>query len=356
MTTISDLPTTAVRHRGRPAWRIVASVLAVAALLWGTLNVVNLLAHGEQRFTRTFAEPVTSVEVSTDRGSVRVIASDRDDISMSAYVSNGLGDTDHTERVRGNRLLIDASCTFPVAYWCTASYTLHVPRNVTLVLWSGSGDVSVSGRQRRRRPLLGHGACTRRGCAVESCTRARATGRSRSGSWSRRAGLGVVLARRRHRRRPAHRRRVPRRALDRSRVDQQRCADGSDRAPAGELSSDHGDVTARYPARLTRSGRRLRLSPVSTGGCPHPRDARLLHGIAAGISVPSNVPPHLSPDRSPQWPSPTKSSRPDRPASGCTRTPVVSARALVKTYGTGDAAVHALAGVDLDVAPAASPR
>jgi putative ABC transport system ATP-binding protein len=30
---------------------------------------------------------------------------------------------------------------------------------------------------------------------------------------------------------------------------------------------------------------------------------------------------------------------------------VVSARELVKTYGTGDAAVHALAGVDLDVAP-----
>ena len=31
---------------------------------------------------------------------------------------------------------------------------------------------------------------------------------------------------------------------------------------------------------------------------------------------------------------------------------VVSTRDLVKTYGTGDAAVHALAGVDLDVAPA----
>jgi len=31
---------------------------------------------------------------------------------------------------------------------------------------------------------------------------------------------------------------------------------------------------------------------------------------------------------------------------------VVSARDLVKTYGSGDAAVHALAGVDLDVAPA----
>jgi hypothetical protein len=134
------------RHRGRPAWRILASVLTVAALLWGTLNVVNLLSHGEQHFTRTFAgSDITRIDVSTDRGSIRVIATDRDDISMRAYVSDGLGGTDHAERVRGNRLLLDADCTFPVAYWCTASYTLRVPRDVKLVLWSGSGDVDVSG-------------------------------------------------------------------------------------------------------------------------------------------------------------------------------------------------------------------
>ncbi len=134
------------RHRGRPAWRILASLLAIAALLWGTLSVVNLLAHGERHFTRTFAAAgVTRIDVSTDRGSVRVIASDREDISLSAYVSDGLGGTDHTARVRGDRLLIDGECTFPVAYWCTASYTLRVPRDVKLVLWTGTGDVSVSG-------------------------------------------------------------------------------------------------------------------------------------------------------------------------------------------------------------------
>ena len=135
-----------VRHRGRPAWRILASLVAVAALLWGTLNVVNLLAHSEQHLRRTFAAAgITRIDVSTDRGSVRVIASDRDDIALSAYVSNGLGGTDHAERVRGHRLLVDGDCSFPVAYWCTASYTLRVPRGMKLVLWSGSGDVSVSG-------------------------------------------------------------------------------------------------------------------------------------------------------------------------------------------------------------------
>jgi hypothetical protein len=144
--TLPTVPAPVVRHRGRPAWRILASVLAVAALLWGTLNVVNLLAHGEQHVRRTFAaEGIRRIDVSVDRGSVRVIASDRDDIAMGAYVSDGLGGTDRAERVRGDRLLIDADCTFPIAYWCSASYTLRVPRDVKLVLWTGSGDVSVSG-------------------------------------------------------------------------------------------------------------------------------------------------------------------------------------------------------------------
>lgn len=159
MTALS-LPVAAPRHRGRPAWRIVASLLAIAALMWGTLSVVNLLAHGERHFTRTFTGAISSVEVSTDRGSVRVIASDRDDVALSAYVSDGLGGTDHSTRMRGSRLLIDAECTFPVAYWCTASYTLRVPRNVRVVLWSGSGDVSVTGLRSAADLTSDHGDVT----------------------------------------------------------------------------------------------------------------------------------------------------------------------------------------------------
>lgn len=133
-------------HRGRPAWRILASIVTIAAFLWGTLNVVNVLSHGERHITRTFpGADISRVDLSVDRGSVRVIATDRDDLSVRAYMSEGLGGTDHVERVRGDRLLIDAECTFPLAYWCTASYTLRVPRDVKLVLWTGSGDITVSG-------------------------------------------------------------------------------------------------------------------------------------------------------------------------------------------------------------------
>ena len=40
----------------------------------------------------------------------------------------------------------------------------------------------------------------------------------------------------------------------------------------------------------------------------------------------------------------------DRSAAPTTTRAVVCARDLVKTYGAGDAAVHALAGVSLDIA------
>jgi hypothetical protein len=149
----------AIRPRGRVAWRIVALVLAIPALLWGTLSVVNLLAHGEHRFTRTFsAAGITTIDVSTDRGSVRVLASDRDDISLHGYISDGLGGTDRSARVRGSRLEVEGSCAFPLAYWCTASYTLRVPRGVAVTLWSGSGDVMVSGLQGRAQLSSQHGS------------------------------------------------------------------------------------------------------------------------------------------------------------------------------------------------------
>jgi hypothetical protein len=241
----------APRYRGRPAWRILASLLAIAALVWGTFNLVNLVAHGETRFTRTFSsDAIASVEVSTDRGSVRVIASDRDDVSLSAYVSNGLGGTDHTARVRGHRLIVDASCAVPVAYWCTASYTLRVPRGVAVVLWSGSGDVSVSGPTGLAHLSSQHGdiaASLRRGVDVSANTQhgsihldfARAPFRIVASSQH--GDVTVVLPR----------------TGEAYRVDASTDHGDSntnvrtdpDSTRTVDVSSQHGDVTVRYPAR-----------------------------------------------------------------------------------------------------------
>jgi hypothetical protein len=248
MTTVA-VPTP--RYRGRPAWRILASILAIAALIWGTFNVVNLLAHREMHFTRAFrTDRIERVDVSTDRGSVRVIASDRDDVSLSAYVSNGLGGTDHTERVRGDRLVVDASCAVPIAYWCTASYTVRVPRDMKLVLWSGSGDVTVVGASGDVDLTTDHGA-------IDA---------SRLRSHDARASSDHGAARLRFAAAPVHVQAsathgdvtvvVPR-AGEAYRVDASSDHGSTNvdvRTDAAarrtiELSSEHGDVTVRYASR-----------------------------------------------------------------------------------------------------------
>src|SRR6478735_3946714 len=61
-------------------------------------------------------------------------------------------------------------------------------------------------------------------------------------------------------------------------------------------------------------------------------------------------PRKLSPGQEPAMAVTHEVLPPRSPGVGVHPHAVVSARALVKTYGTGDAAVHALAGVDLDVA------
>ena len=250
-------PPPSSRHRGRPAWRILASVLTVAALLWGTLNVVNLLAHGERRFTRTFAaDAIASVEVSTDRGSVRVIASDRDDVVAERLRQQRA----RRHRPHGTRCAATASSStptapFPVAYWCTASYTLaRAARRASWCCGRGAVTCPCPAPPATSTSPVVHGtvdvdASLRSGSAT--CAPAASHGSIRLGFAS--APMQVVAsvaARRRDRRRAADRRGVPRR---RSRATTARLEHGVRTDPTRrrtiDASSEHGDVTVRYPAR-----------------------------------------------------------------------------------------------------------
>lgn len=135
-------PTTPVA--ARRAWRALASVLAAAALAWGTLSIVALLAHGEDHLRRTFAATgLRTVVVATDNGTIRVITEDRDDVLLTAYVGESLGGTDHSAQRRGDRLVVNGECNFDVGPWCRTSYTLRVPRGLDLDLHAGDGDVLV---------------------------------------------------------------------------------------------------------------------------------------------------------------------------------------------------------------------
>jgi hypothetical protein len=123
---------------------VLASILVFAALAWGSLQLVALLAHGEEHLSRTFpAADLRTVVVASDNGTIRVVTEDRDDVLLTSYVSESLGGTDHTAHIRGDRLVVDGTCSFDVGPWCRTSYTLRVPRGLDLDLHAGDGDVLV---------------------------------------------------------------------------------------------------------------------------------------------------------------------------------------------------------------------
>jgi hypothetical protein len=134
------------RGRGRVAWRISGSVLALLALVGFTVQVVGVLAHGESTVVRTFAaSDVDTVAVSTDRGSVRIVGAETDRIRARVTVADGLVATTQGARVVGRRLVLDAECPWLAQWWCRADYTVRVPRSVAVVVRNGDGPVRVVG-------------------------------------------------------------------------------------------------------------------------------------------------------------------------------------------------------------------
>jgi hypothetical protein len=130
--------------RGRALWVACGSVLLVAALAWGTFSVVELLAHEER--TERFVVPaagLTRLDVDNDAGSVRIVGTDGDEISVEADVSVGVRDTGFSHEVVDSTLQLSGSCPIIGSRWCGVSYRIEVPRRLDIEVTSDDGRVDV---------------------------------------------------------------------------------------------------------------------------------------------------------------------------------------------------------------------
>jgi hypothetical protein len=130
--------------RGRVLWVVFGSVLLLAALGWGTLNVIELLAH-EQR-TERFTVPaaaLTRLSVDSDSGSVRIVGTDTDEISVQAEISDGLRDTGFSHEVVDSTLELRSSCPVIGSMWCRVSYRIEVPRGLDVDVDADNDRVDV---------------------------------------------------------------------------------------------------------------------------------------------------------------------------------------------------------------------
>jgi len=131
----------------RKTWLAAGSVFAVASLGWGVFQVTGLIAYDKQEFheslTATAAGPISTIDIDNDTGSVKIIGTDRSDVTINGEVVRGLTAPDHSERVVGTTLEIDATC-FPVANFCSVDYDIQVPRDVNLKVRAAGGGIRVS--------------------------------------------------------------------------------------------------------------------------------------------------------------------------------------------------------------------
>jgi Putative adhesin len=128
-------------------WKMVGGVLAVGTVGWGAFNIVSVLAHGERTEVRTYpAAEVDVIDVQNADGSVTVEGTPgRDEITVTAEISDGLLETDVSQQLADGQLDLRGSCPAVGSDWCDVSYTVEVPADIQVRADADNGRLRVSG-------------------------------------------------------------------------------------------------------------------------------------------------------------------------------------------------------------------
>jgi hypothetical protein len=130
--------------RGRTLWVIASSILLIAALGFGTFNIVDLIAHEER--TEQFTVPADGLDrllLDNDNGSVAVVGTDTVEVGVTAEVSEGLRTTGFGHEVVGSILELRGSCPAIGAIWCRVSWDVEIPRELTVEVDANNDSVDI---------------------------------------------------------------------------------------------------------------------------------------------------------------------------------------------------------------------
>lgn len=125
--------TRTLQGRGvRRLWLVGASLAALLALGFGTLQAASLVAHEESTETTEIdAADVASLAVDNSAGSVTLIGvDDGDAVTVRADISDGLRATGHRVTTRDDVLFVRGSCPVLGSEWCSVDYTIELPADM----------------------------------------------------------------------------------------------------------------------------------------------------------------------------------------------------------------------------------
>jgi hypothetical protein len=131
----------------RAAWLAAGSILAIAALAYGTFTAVGLLAYDREEFALTFTvdQPIGAIAADHEAGSLTVLGENRDDVVVEADIVRGLFSPDHDIRVVDGTLHIASSCPSLANTWCDLDITVRMPGDVDVSADVSGGGIRVEG-------------------------------------------------------------------------------------------------------------------------------------------------------------------------------------------------------------------
>lgn len=130
----------------RSAWIVLGSLFTVGALAWGALEAVGWIARGETTESHSWAAAdVATIVIHNEAGEVHVTRGDGPDVELTSHIERGLFDTDHSERLVGDRLELRGECPELVNHYCRVDLDLTVPDGIAVEIRTQQGTTSVTG-------------------------------------------------------------------------------------------------------------------------------------------------------------------------------------------------------------------
>jgi hypothetical protein len=146
MLTLDESPTTPASATKR--WRTRTKVLVVAGAATAALGAaiaVDLAMAGTSHATAHLDGPVTIVDADIDAGSVRLVGTDDNEITIESTVHSGVRGPSHSEKVVGDRLVVRSNCPFDlVTATCSVDYVIRVPNDVAVRARGNGSDFDIA--------------------------------------------------------------------------------------------------------------------------------------------------------------------------------------------------------------------
>jgi hypothetical protein len=102
-------------------------------LLWGLSTAVTQIAHEERTtVTEHDAAGIELLDVAIDSGSLTVVGTDTDTITVTARISDGLRSTSERQEIDGDRLVLRGGCPAFLSNFCNVDYTVEVPERLAV--------------------------------------------------------------------------------------------------------------------------------------------------------------------------------------------------------------------------------